>query len=365
MADRIVILTPPGKILASGSPVALKRDLGDGYTIQVLLPSPDDFEKQDSSLVQVILENIRAIAPLAFLSTPSPNHVLYHLKTRDSNIVGRVLGMLDGEVHMKRITSYEILGTTIEDIFLELMADNEAKDESSVDTLVPLVQKPTLVDLPNGRSVSPFVQACTIFHKRLLIAKRSWLSPLLMIVIAVAGSCIPLVFIAGQQQECGQQFYSSSATPLYLPYSPILYAAGPSSQVIASPPGIISTLGPSTRSLNVTNEPNNETFVNTISQNYHNLSLGGISISLSTGASLVAWEASPPGIRGSSMLNLATNVLYNRALNSSGNARGVPVLIQANYATFPKVVSNTFLYLKWLFFFGAAMVSAFLSLKNY
>jgi hypothetical protein len=325
---------------------------------------PDDFEKQDSSLVQEILENIRAVAPLAFLSTPSPKHVLYHLKTRDSNIVGRVLDMLDGEVHMKRITSYEILGTTIEDIFLELMAENEAKDESSVDTLVPLAPKPTLVDLPNGRPISPFVQACTIFHKRLLIAKRSWLSPLLMIIVAVAGSCIPLVFIAGQQQECGQQFHSLPATPLYLPYSPILYAAGPSSQVIASPPNIISTLGPSTRSLNVTNEPNNETFVNTISENYHNLSLGGISISLSTGASLVAWDATPSGIRGSSMLNLVTNVLYNRALNSSGNARGTPALIQANYATFPKVVSNTLLYLKWLFFFGAAMVSTFLFFLN-
>ncbi|KIM38139.1 hypothetical protein M413DRAFT_420628 [Hebeloma cylindrosporum] len=355
LADQIVILTPPGKVLASGSPVALKRDLGDGYTIQVMFPSPDDFEKQDSSLVQEILEKIRAIAPLAFLSTPSPTHVLYHLKTRDSHIVGRVLGMLDGEVHMKRITSYEILGSTIEDIFLELMAENEVKDESSMDTLVPLA-KPTLLDLPNGRPVSPLVQAFTIFHKRVLIARRSWLSPLIMIIVAVAGSCIPLVFIAGQQQQCGERFYSSSATPLYLPYSPILHATGPStSEVIASPPNIISTLGPSTRSLNITNEPNNQTFVNTISENYHNLSLGGISIGLSTGASLVAWEASPPGIRGSSMLNLATNVLYNLALNSSGNARGAPVLIEAYYSTFPKVVSNTLLYLKWLFFFGAAM----------
>ena len=267
--------------------------------------------------------------------------------------------MLDDDVHIKRITSYEILGTTIEDIFLELMAEHEAKDESSLDTLVSSTQKPTLLELPNGRPVSPFVQACTVFHKRLLIARRSWLSPLLMIIIAIAGSCIPLVFIAGEQQECGQQFYSSSATPLYLPNSPILYAVGSSSQVIASPPNIISTLGPSASSLNVTNQPNNKTFVNTISQNYHNLSLGGISISLGTGASLVAWDATPPGIRGSSMLNLATNVLYNRALNSSGNVGDTPVLIQANYATFPKVVSNTFQYLKWLFFFGAAMVSGF------
>jgi len=346
-----------GKVLASGSPVALKRDLGDGYTIQVLLASPGGYEKQDSSLVQELLENIRAIAPLAFLSTPSPSQVLYHLKTRDSTAVWKVLGIIDSEVHMKSIKSYEILGTAIEDIFLQIMTENEAKDESSVDTVGLLAEKPVLLELPNGKPVSSFVHACTIFHKRLLIARRSWLGPFLMVIVAVAGSCIPLVFIAGKQQECDQRLHSPPATALYLPDSSILYDAGPSSQVVASPPNIISDLGPSVDLLNITNEPNNETFVNSISQNYRNLSLGGVSVSMETGASLVAWYARPPGTRGSSMLNLATNVLYNRALNSSGNARGTPVLIQANYATFPKVISHTFVYLKWLFFFGAAMVN--------
>jgi ATP-binding cassette subfamily A (ABC1) protein 3 len=37
------------------------------------------------------------------------------------------------------------------------------------------------------------------------------------------------------------------------------------------------------------------------------------------------------------MPNLATNVLYKLALNSSGNARGSPVVRQAYYSTFPKV----------------------------
>jgi len=99
--------------------------------------------------------------------------------------------MLDGEVHTKSITSYEVLGTTNED-----MAENEAKVESSVDTLVPLTQKPILLDLPNGRPVSPLVQACTIFHKRLWVGRRSWPSPLLMVIVAVTGSCIPLIFIS-------------------------------------------------------------------------------------------------------------------------------------------------------------------------
>jgi hypothetical protein len=113
----------------------------------IQLPSLDDFDKQDPLLIQEILENIRAITPLAFLSTPSPSHILYHLTTQDSNIV------------TKSITLYEISET----IIIEGMAENEAKVESSVDTLVPLTQSSTLFDLLNGRPVSLPVQACTIF----------------------------------------------------------------------------------------------------------------------------------------------------------------------------------------------------------
>ena len=48
-------------------------------------------------------------------------------------------------------------------------------------------------------------------------------------------------------------------------------------------------------------------------------------------------------------------------LNNLSNKRPLPcwTSLQANYATFPKVVPNTFPYLKWLFSFGAAMVCGF------
>jgi len=99
------------------------------------------------------------------------------------------------------------LGTTIEDI-----AENGARVESSMDTLVHLTQELTLLDLP----VSPLIQACTIFHNRLWIGRRSWLSPLLMDIIAVIGSCIPLIFIAENSKNVAKLI--SDPAP---PYSPI------------------------------------------------------------------------------------------------------------------------------------------------
>jgi hypothetical protein len=93
--------------------------------------------------------------------------------------------------------------------------------------------------------------------------------------------------------------------------------------------------------------------------------LGGVSLDPNTGASLIAWETTPPGLTGLSMLNLATNLLYTRALNMSGNAARIPTLILANYAPFPPVNTSILVSLRWVFVFGAAMVSWSLGIPLY
>ncbi|KAJ3513241.1 hypothetical protein NLJ89_g3058 [Agrocybe chaxingu] len=361
LADHIAILAAPGKVVASGPPVALKRDLGEGYSIQVTFVSWGSTEKTEISAPHDLLESIRTIVPKAYLTTASPTQVTYHLKTRDTEIIRAVLDLLDAETGAYNIESYDILGTTIEDIFLDLMHKNDAlanEEKSSQDTVsAPPVVKHAAMELPSGRPVSPFKQAFTIFHKRVLIARRSWLTPLLSIAVAVCGACIPLVFITGRRQSaCVRQFRNTTTIPLYLPASPIRpFTLGPSSRVLVTPPRIVSTLGPSTDLFRITNIPDNATFVDTINQNYRNLSLGGVSLDLETGQSLIAWEATSPGITGPSMLNLATNILYNRALNASGNTANTPTIIRANYAWFPPVAAGTLVSLRWIIFFGALM----------
>lgn len=355
LADNIAILAAPGKLVASGSPVSLKRDLGEGYIVQVTFHSPP---KGDVSIR--LLHQIRNDAPSTYLSTPVPSQVSYHLRSKDSRDVERVLQILESEKHSSNIASYDVTGTTIEDIFLDLMAKNDpqAFDEKytrhSTSSSVCVEDLPPM-QLSNGCHMSPLQQAKTIFIKKTLIARRSWLTPVLSVVVAIAASTIPLVFIRGRQPSCVKTFSNSTNIPLYLPISPMASVISFGAQVLNTPPGLISTLGNSTFSLSVADTPDNSTFVDTIRQNYRALALGGVSMNLSTGSSLLAWEATQPGLTGAAMLNLVSNILYNNALNSTGQGASFPTIIQASYEAFPPIAAGTLFALKWVAFFGAAM----------
>ncbi|KAG0694048.1 hypothetical protein DFH29DRAFT_859873 [Suillus ampliporus] len=382
LADNIAILAAPGKLVAEGTPVALKSNLGQGYSIQIMFDFPDLTEKDFTKAPSEALDRIRQVCPQCSMSLPSPSQASYHLKSKDSVVVEKVLQLLDKERNALRIASYDVLGTSIEDIFLDLMArqtrsaspDGTEKSISSsggvsTPSLADLADGPSapakVLELTDGRPRSPLSQALTIFYKRALIARRSWLTPLLVVFIAVCGSCIPLVFLSGQAATCTLQFKNETVIPLYFPDSPIyLLASGPGTQILTSPPNITATLGKTAMFLHTESIPNNATFVSTIQQDYLNLSFGGISIDTQTGDSLFAWEASPPGFTGPTMMNLATNILYNRALNASGNTASTPSLIFANYASFPHLAAGTLVDLKWVAFFGAAMAvfPAFFSL---
>jgi ATP-binding cassette subfamily A (ABC1) protein 3 len=96
----------------------------------------------------------------------------------------------------------------------------------------------------------------------------------------------------------------------------------------------------------------NASFVETVTREYRNLSLGGISVDLPTGNSLAAWEATSPGLVGPAMVNLVTNILFSRALNASSLA---PNAIAATYQPFPFIDFKVFRAVRWATYFGAAM----------
>ncbi|KII94244.1 hypothetical protein PLICRDRAFT_132803 [Plicaturopsis crispa FD-325 SS-3] len=370
LADHIAILAAPGKLVASGSPVSLKSTLGDGYSVSVSFSPRDDVEKESQGPPPDLLRAIHTLAPLTTVATVSPQEYVYHLRSKDSAMVQRVLQLLDDERAAYNILSYDVLGTSIEDIFLDLM-DHEAKETEekklsvhSSSTSLEL-KVPSTLALTNGRPRSPLSQALTIFHKRALIAKRSWLTPLLLVLVAVVGSCAPLFFLSDRPQSCVVTFQTATPIPLYLPSSSIaLSLSGPSADVLTSPPGLVAnSLGAVAAGLQTRNIADNATFVRTIQQTYRDFELGGISMD-DAGNSLLAWEGTPPGINGPAMLNLVSNILYNRGLNSSGQASGTPRLIKANYETLPRQDAGTLLSLKWVAFFAAAMAvfPAFFSL---
>ncbi|KAI3622160.1 nod factor export atp-binding protein i [Moniliophthora roreri] len=374
LADHIAILAAPGKLVAQGTPVALKRDLGEGYTIQVTFDAPVFAEKDpfssDTSSSGALLRQIQAHAPRTHISVTSTHQASYHLKAKDPVVVEKVLQMLEENKRKFALTSYDVLGTTIEDIFLDLMRKNELATDGekrpstgdSESLSVGSVQAPpekfsSPLALASGKATSPLLQAFTIFYKRWLISKRSWLTPVLAVLVAIAGSCIPLVFVRRLPPTCVRTFRNSTTLPLFLPVSGLnsAFSSNRLSHPLVSPPGVLSMLGNTTQFFRYTNVTDNATFVDEVTRNYRNLTLGGISVDLNSGQSLVAWEGTSPGYKGPPILNLASNILYNNALNTSGNSDRVPTIIRATYSSFPPVAAGTLSSLRWVAFFGAAM----------
>nr|VWP02214.1 Beta-galactosidase [Ganoderma boninense] len=377
LADTIAVLAAPGKLVAHGTPVALKSTLGEGYTVNVSF-APEEKAKSVPAAEGELLEQIHSIAPLAYTSSSAPNEVSYHLKLKDPSVVRRVLELVEKNRERHGVANYSVVGTSIEDIFLGLMHDSarpedvkekeaEKSDSSATPSLVHAPPAAPTLQLADGRRRSPLGQALTIFHKRVLIARRSWLTPTLAVLVAVAGSCIPIFFLSNRtNQSCVTHFRTVPQTPLFLPDSPLLLAVqmAEGSPLLESPPNIIQTLGSPTQFLTTQNIADNATFVQTIDQNFRNLSFGGVSVDQQSGQALFAWEATPPGLTGLVMLNLVSNLLYNTALNATDRAAASPSVILANYQMFPGIAAGTLVALKWVAFFGAAMAvyPAFFSL---
>lgn len=180
--------------MAQGTPVSLKSTLGQGYTVQVILKPTGSSEKLRVGPSSEVLERIRTITPSTSMSSPTSTSALYHLQAKDPREVSQVLSLLEDEKTTLGIESYDVHGASMEDIFLSLMKEHgqglhddvplivnpsamnrvDTKNSSAIASDVPQILR-----LINGRQRSPFSQAFTIFHKRCIIARRSWLTPAL------------------------------------------------------------------------------------------------------------------------------------------------------------------------------------------
>ncbi|KAJ6526262.1 hypothetical protein DFH09DRAFT_1187858 [Mycena vulgaris] len=371
LADHIAILATQGKLVASDSPVSMKRNLGKGYTVQVTLRAPGSLD--DTGLLAELLREIGTIAPDAHMSTDSPRHPLFHLASQDTGVVGRVLALLDAQGGKYGVVSYDVLGTTIEHIFLDAMSQNQGPIPAAADTGSASVQdaQSPIIQLSDGKAISPLRQAFVIFYKRALILRRSWLAPLSAIAIAVAGSVGLVHEILPSSLSCGKPISPSDleqfnfGAPIFAPISSLIPyeissdGVRSSNPIFDSPPGIISTLGSSIATLNISDLADEVAFATYIRDNHQAILAGGVSFDLAAGSSMFAWKGSTnDGLLGLTMLNLISNIVLNRALNASGQTADAPSLIQPMYQNFPLTridEDTTFSALKWLISFGAAM----------
>ncbi|KZT61334.1 P-loop containing nucleoside triphosphate hydrolase protein [Calocera cornea HHB12733] len=353
IGDEITILAAPGKVLANGSPVNLKSTLGDGYVINLHRVS----DAEDEKLGQIwdshsLMAALKAVAPGCHMTLTSEGHVI-RLNSKEPAAVARALRVIEDRKADLGITRYDVHASSLEDVFLGLMqqeghvigtADTDEKSAAGstpTDELISAELEAAPIALNESKPISFFMQAWIIFVKRFLVLKHGWLSHVIMIAIACCGALIPLFFMKDRTQNCVRSFDHVFYTDLFLPESYFTYEIGETPPFI-SPPNAISSLGVP---LTFNASADNATFFNDIIAHQTNLSLGGVSFAEGSGQTVIAWEADPLNPSGIALLNLATNIFYNQALNTS--TRGIGLGPQV-FVSFGDGV-------KWVAFFGLAM----------
>ncbi|GLB44403.1 putative ABC-2 family transporter protein [Lyophyllum shimeji] len=357
LADEVVVLATGGKLVAEGSPVELKSKLGEGYTVQVsFVPGTPDLYAAENDL----LGRIRLVSPEAYMTRPSTSKASYHLKTNDLAAVGNILQTIDSQQGDLRIDSYDVSGTSIEEIFLELIDEEKrVKDAGEEHQSTSSVSFPALT-LPNGRPRSPLAQALTIFHKRVLVFRRSFIAPVMAFVIVILLTYFPLRYLLKGIGSCIRTEESSFPPfPLFMPLTSEYIFTGP---VLLSPPNVTSILNVTTTSPDFgipqganqplyRNLPDNATFVSEIRSQFANISFGGLSVNLETWEALIGWNALTP-FDGAELLSVANNIFYNHALNTTTTPR----FIYGHFGTIPDNDNDNLFALEWVVVIAVAMI---------
>ncbi|KAH7105549.1 P-loop containing nucleoside triphosphate hydrolase protein [Auriculariales sp. MPI-PUGE-AT-0066] len=387
LGDHVAILAAPGKLLASDHPVNLKANLesAGGYTVHVSFDELQDTAARSNDL----LSSLKSLCPTITVVSSPTAHIGFRLGTRESGTIGRILNFLESDGRARfHLTSYDLVGPTLEDVFLHLMALEQREKaaglpsdekpltevegaESTAPTMslepAPSVQgEKAVIPLPLtvGANVPVLRQALVVVYKRYLVFRRSWLTPLLAILIGVCGCCVPLFFLENDQKQCGvrevrQERLNDTAfqsVHLWLPDSNIGYGTPlfPGMRVLVAPENVLQTLGDTFNSVSTILLADNTTFVEQINTSYKSLLLGGISFGSDTPDSplMFSWEATA-GVSSATLVNLGSNIVLNRVLQAAG-ATGQR-FIKAEYAPFTGLGGGPLNALKWMAFFAAAL----------
>jgi ATP-binding cassette subfamily A (ABC1) protein 3 len=379
--------------------------LGSGYIVTVGLEVNASIISS-SQAASNLLGDIQTVAPtcqkrhLESIEGGS-GKIEYHLGTKDPRVVQSALQQVDNTHEGFVVRDVDVRGASLEGVFLDLMAKEDTMNQrpSDVDTedkmdpnekehstlTVPMLGShpsditvaaatPPTLALTSGRPRSFLQQTLTIFHKRILIARRAWLTPFLALLIAVAGSCIPQVFLKDVGPACQRRPYTPPPSEsLFLTSNPwwnyldvydnMTAAQGQPNpneyKLIAKPPQVLGELGIAMASVKPYGLDSESTFNDLVNSKFRNISFGGVSFGNSSAETQVtfAWEAHEPGSNAPVLLNLVNNIRLNRALNttSRGTPATGPTLIVTDYGRFPYAAGGTLTALKWVVFFGLAM----------
>lgn len=181
LSDDIAILSK-GKLVANGSAVALKHELGGGYR------------------VCIYHENSK---PLPTKLEATPKQVLHDqtvYRVADSAAAAHFIA----ELERAGITDYQVNGPTIEDVFLKLA--EEVREELEKDRIAPsspLSESDEFaagekgIHLVRGKNLSFAGQTWVLFRKRATILRRNYLPYLAALLIPIIAAGLVTLFLKG------------------------------------------------------------------------------------------------------------------------------------------------------------------------
>lgn len=225
LSDHITILSK-GTLVANGTAVALKHELGGGYRVKIYTEYRFEEPKDWSSIPRRM----------------HADHVVYNLP--NSSAAAEFVTRLE----KLGVSDYRVSGPTIEDVFLKLSSefnnDHTLHDDATPLTNVSSVGSEKGLELAKGRRISLFAQTWVLFRKRVTILRRNYLPYLAAVLIPIVAGGLVTLFLKGfSPLSCSPGASTSNEATLSLASlgSQLDFPAGPPSQV---PTSLLNTLYP-------------------------------------------------------------------------------------------------------------------------
>ena len=241
LSDQIAILSK-GKLMANGSAVELKHQLGGGYRIHVF-----DNAGRDIGIQQFAGATKKMMYDQTIYTLPKSSEAADFVRTLEDN----------------RINNYEISSPTIEEIFFKVAEDASLADVSRQKSHTDTSTKGNVVTaeefmteskvssdadagqdlkLQTGKRIGAFRQAFTLFRKRFTVFQRNWFPYIAAFLIPVIAAGLVTLFLKNFEAAGCSSSEQISASDIESLLNQVDYeiVVGPSSKVS---PADISRIG--------------------------------------------------------------------------------------------------------------------------
>lgn len=257
LSDDIAVLSK-GRLVANGSSVALKHELGGGYRVRIYHENRKELPKELESVPKQVYHD----------------QTVYQLP--DSAAAAHFVSVLE----KSGVRDYQVNGPTIEDVFLKLAEEVKEELDKDTETAISPVSSEDKVatgdkglQLVKGKNLSFFGQSWVLFRKRAMILRRNSLPYLAALLIPIIAAGLVTLFLKGQDAlTCSPTAQISVSRAISVPETLLQggdLVAGPPSDI---PSAFLNTVYPG---LSINDVPTLQAFNNYIAANYSTANPGG------------------------------------------------------------------------------------------